>query len=605
MALNYIYSDAPLSTIDITDRCRTYVLSVTDRAEEGSVAISNLVIDDPDGDLTITGHRRLYIFEDTAPVGDQMIFNGFVVNERVIRGPSGKTEASRQWVVDLADVNVLINRRIMNGADANRPAEDDTPRIQALLTMTELNTVDDDSLVSLTAATVPMDAVDYRGQNVGNYIDDCRQQSGKNAYIYYNETLGEYGLWYDFDYSTAYDSGKYLSNTLGEADQETVFQYSQERTYLNVDPSRVASGIYLEYTAGLVYAQDSDTTDEFAAIDWAAPSLNVKTLAKAEARAERYLEDAATEDKIVHTVMTAVPRDQVNAVKKGQLVRFKATWMPGFEGYTTMRVLYRTVNEISEDPTASFEIEMDLTPVEIPTEPSFFTSTNLGSCEIGTWPLGPPAENALLVGYLCQRDVSPYDASIVPIGVDEPAGHEGCSDNEIAGTEWTFIDNLDVNNGAGQGARLTFAYRDAEANEPQVIQWGGPSGGGFSGTARPRSHQVAIEGLSGAPTVTAKGTGTNSGTANYTSPDITVPAAGWIFAGFGYRAGFMTGSMVVRAPAVAMTEGLAYGGYPFDPYSWFGYLHVASAGTYNIVLDRTNTVGTVYAKGWIMGFWPE
>jgi hypothetical protein len=274
--------------------------------------------------------------------------------------------------------------------------------------------------------------------------------------------------------------------------------------------------------------------------------------------------------------------------------------------YNEVDALVKAITISREDDNAELAVFVELgSPVQVPGVPSYFTSTNLGSCEIGTWPLGPPSESALLIGYLCQRDVSPYDASIVPVGVDEPAGHEGCSDNEIAGTEWTFIDNLDVNNGAGQGARLTFAYRNAEASEPQVIQWGGPSGGGFSGTARPRSHQVAIEGLSGAPTVTAKGTGTNSGTANYTSPAITVPAAGWIFAGFGYRAGFMTGSMVVRAPAVAMTEGLAYGGYPFDPYSWFGYLHVAAAGTYNIVLDRTNTVGTVHAKGWIVGFWPE
>jgi hypothetical protein len=374
MALNYIYSDSTGSTIDITDRCRLYQLSVKDQAEEGAVAISSLTIDDPDGDLEITGHRRLYIFEDTAPAGDQVIYNGFTSNERIIRGPSGRTGASRQWVVDLADVNVLINRRIMNGPDANRPAETDLERIQALLTMTELNTVDDDSLVNTTAETVDMDAADYRGQNVGQYIDDCRQASGKNAYIYYNETLGEYGLWYDFAQSTAYDSGCFLSNTIGESNGTTVFNYSIERTYLNRDPSRVASGIYLEYDGGLVYAQNPVTTDNFAAIDWAAPSVNVKTLAKATARADRYLVDAASEHEVIHVVQTDVPRASVNAIKKGHLVSFKASYMTGYEDYTVCRVLYRQVTEIAEDPESSFEIEMDLDP--LPPEPLCLAAQN-------------------------------------------------------------------------------------------------------------------------------------------------------------------------------------------------------------------------------------
>jgi hypothetical protein len=364
MALNYIYSDSTGSTIDITDRCRVNQLSVKDQAEEGAVAISTLVVDDPAGDIDFTGHRRFYIFEDTAPSGDQLIYNGFTFNERITRGPNN-VGAGRQWTLDLADVNVFLNRRIMNGADANRPAETDTERIVALLAMTELNTVDDDTFVNLTAAETDMDAADYRGQNVGQYIDDCRQASGKNAYVYYNETLGEYGLWYDFAQSTEYDSGMKLSNILADIDQDTVFEYTDDdRTNWNRDPTRVASGVYLEFagTGSPVYVQDADTIDDFAAIDWAAPSINVKTLAKATARANRYLADAASEDVKIH-VVALMPRAKVNAIKKGQLVEFKASHFPGFENYRVCRVLNRTVNEISEDPYLSFEVEMDLDPM--------------------------------------------------------------------------------------------------------------------------------------------------------------------------------------------------------------------------------------------------
>ena len=362
--LFYIYSNAPGTTIDITSRCRVGRFSVKDQAEEGAVALSSLIIDDPAGDLQITGHRRIYIYESEAPILDQVVFNGFVVNERVSRGPY-RTGVGRIWTVDLADPNVFLNRRIMNGADANRPAENDLQRIQALLTMTELNTVDDDTYVNVAAATTAMDAVDYRGQNVGAYIDDCRQASGKNAYILYNETVGQYGLWYDFTSGAVYDSGKRLSNVLADIDQSTVFEYSQDRTYLNRDPTRVASGIYLDYADGSVYVQDATITAAFAAIDWAAPSVNVKSLAKATARANRYLADAATEDEIIHTVMTSVPRAKVNNVKKGQIVKFKAAHLPGYETYRNMRPLYRAVTEVSEDPQASYEIEMDLSPMPL------------------------------------------------------------------------------------------------------------------------------------------------------------------------------------------------------------------------------------------------
>ncbi len=371
MSLHYIYSDAPASTIDITDRCRVPgqtgpVLEVKEQAEEGAVPISSLVVDDPLGDIEFTGHRRLYIYEDTAPVDDQVIYNGFTANERVARGPN-RRGAGRQWTLDLSDPDVLINRRILNGTDANRPAETDLARIQALLTMTELNTVDDDTYVNTGAATTAMDAVDYRGQNVGAYIDDCRQASGKNAYILYMEALGQYGLWYDFASSTEYDSGAFLTtNEAQEIDNDTIFGYSIERTYVNRDPSRVASGIYLEWAGNpAIYVEDADTIDAFAAIDWAAPSENVKSEAKATARANRYLNDADTEHETIHTVVTDIPRDKVNKIKKGQLVQIKGEWMPGFVTYRTCRVLYRTVIEISEDPTASFEIEMELDPQPI------------------------------------------------------------------------------------------------------------------------------------------------------------------------------------------------------------------------------------------------
>jgi hypothetical protein len=625
MSLHHIYSNASNSTQDITAHVRLYQWSATTDAKEGSVAHSTMVVDDPDGILDFVGHRRLYSYEDLAAPSNQVVYNGFIQNQKVSRGPY-RNGAGRIWTLDLADTNVLLHRRLMNGEDANRPAEDDVPRMEALVglggntPMTELNTIDD-TLYFSGVSPVAMDAVDYRTQPVGTgYIDDCAQASGKNYFAWYREATGQYSFWYDFAESSNFQASIALSNVFSDVDEPNVFAVDlEQQAVLDRDPSRVASGIMLPFDgvavgsntiSGTVYVQDQDTTDTFAAIDWLAPSLNVKTKAKALARANRYLADAAEQDNLIHASVK-LPAANVNDILAGQSVLARFEHFPGYgDNFHRFRCLSRTVTEISEDPTRAYRLDLELSPIVVPGVPSFFTAVNQGGCQIGTWPLGTPPDGALLVGYLCQRDVSTYDATIVPVGVDEPAGSTTCSSDDIAGTEWTFIDNLDVNNGAGQGALLTFAYRDAEANEPQVIQWGGGSGTGLSGTARPRSHQIAIEGLSGAPTVTAKGVGTNNGTSDYTSPAITVTGPGYIFAGFAYRASFFTGSMSGRAPSVSLTDGLAYGGYPFDPYSWFGYIHVTPAmfavtDTYNVVVDRSNTVNTVYAKGWVMGFWPE
>lgn len=272
------------------------------------------------------------------------------------------------------------------------------------------------------------------------------------------------------------------------------------------------------------------------------------------------------------------------------------------------RVLSRTVTEISEDPTRAYRLDLELTPIVVPGVPSYFTSTNVGGCEVGTWPLGSPGAGKLLVGFLAGRDNSmDYDNPlIVPSGNGVAPGSETCNALlDIAGTEWTYIQGAFGGDLANQSVTMTMAYRDSVAGEPQVIRWGGP--GLIAGTARPRSHQVAIEGLSGAPTVTASASGSPMG-AVMTSPSIVVPAAGYIFAGFGYRVGGpaeggQAFTLSARAPAVDLTQGYAYGS--FGPYSWFGYLHVDAGGTYDITLDRTAYSGSNWGRWWLMGFWPE
>jgi hypothetical protein len=621
MSLHHIYSNASNSTQDITAYVRLYQWSATTDAKEGSAAHSTMVVDDPDGILDFVGHRRIYSYEDLAAPSNQVVYNGFIQNQKVSRGPY-RTGTGRIWTLDLADQNVLLHRRLMNGADANRPAENDVQRMEALIgrddgiPMTELNTIDD-SLYFSGVSPVDMDAVDYRTQPVGTgYIDDCAQASGKNHFVWYRESLGEFSLWYDFAASSNWSSTIRLSNVLSDVDGVTTFAVDLENeAVLDRDPSRVASGIMLPFSgvavgsntvSGTVYVQDQDTTDTFAAIDWLAPSLNVKTKAKAEARALRYLADAAEQDDLIHASVK-LPAANVNDIMAGMRVQARFEHFPGYgTSVSWMRCLSRTVTEISEDPTRAYRLDLELSPITPPPGiVQLFTHTTHGGCERGNWDVLPGAGN-LLVGYAAQRGISGnYQAGSVPIGNTSLVGV--CDDvQDIAGTEWTYITSQIINGNEYPGT-MAMRYPSAVA-EPQGIRWGGAAG--FSGSAGTRSHQVEVSGLVGTCTVNSTSAGFgNTGTV-FTSHSIAVPGAGYIFAGFlrmspgpadGSSAAY---TMTARAPAFDLTQGYADAG--FAPNSWFGGLHVDSAGSYTITLDMSGTPrdpGDPWS--WVMGFFPE
>lgn len=364
MGLHYIYSNATGTTQDLTLRCRLYRLEVKVNAEEGSVAISSLIVDDPDGDLDLLAFRRLYIYDDLAPLGSQVVFNGYLSERDVTRGPN-IVGTGRHWVVSLNDSNWVLSLRVMNGADANRPSETDVARITWLLTTTELNTVDDSRYVA-TTPTVTMDAADYRGQRVLDVIDDCAQQSGKNYFVWYAEDVGQLSLWYDdSDTSTQYTSTLRLSNELSEVDSVVTFAPSKEAV-LQRSPQRLNSGIYLPYDGGIVYTQSPDTGDTYIYRDAVMPAENVKTLAVANTRALRYRDEMSTEEDVITTAYEC-DAQYVNLLMAGMRMQGKFVHLPGYGSFTWFRVLNRAVREIAE---YRFEITVELSP-QVPTVSTF------------------------------------------------------------------------------------------------------------------------------------------------------------------------------------------------------------------------------------------
>ena len=348
MPLRGTYVQSVGSNVDISARIRAYSLDVTSNAEQGSVAFSKLILDDPDGGLNITGHRHLYLYETSEGSNRVLVYDGFTADREVTRGASFRTGSARQWAVNLVDPNSLISRRIMRGSDANRPAETDVQRIQWLLTTTEFGNVVTTSRYVSTLYPVAMDAVDYRDQSNQQIVDDCSQASGKNFFVFRDEPVDAYGLFYDFPGSSAYRSTIRLSNVLSDIDSTTTFAVSDVDTKLNRDPSRVYSGIVLPYDGGDVYVQDANIALAFFHRDTTAPSVNVKTSAKATARANRYLADAASEADVI-TTSFKVPLAYVNHLMQGMAVQCRFSHLPGYDTFTWMRVLNRQVVATSEE----------------------------------------------------------------------------------------------------------------------------------------------------------------------------------------------------------------------------------------------------------------
>lgn len=345
--------------VEIEGRVRSGTFVVAESAAEGSVGISDEVwIDDVPATFEIKGHRKFWIVEDAA-VGDPyvgVLFAGFTGERTVARDPEHGhiVGAARRWRVQLVDVNTILDRRILTGTDAARPAETDVARIAWLLATDEVAAdpyapIDDDTYVS-SADPVSMSATDYTGQSVLSVLDDCAQQSGKEFWVmrrYSGDPTDPvaYGLWYGKDELEAFASTAWISNDLD--DLPDAIAPSME-TSLAIRPDRVYTGVYQAYDGGYVYRQRAQTGEEFlTSRDTVAQGENVKTASAARARATRYLNDVRQEEEEITTAVL-VESAHVNRIVAGHRVPVRYTHLPGYDGDPVwMRVKERTVVHVT------------------------------------------------------------------------------------------------------------------------------------------------------------------------------------------------------------------------------------------------------------------
>ncbi len=405
---------------------RPGVISITQNAEEQSVANSTIVFEDPTGTLDLIGLRSVVIWDDLAPF--TWIYRGQMGTRSVTRGDFRAGSKARIWTVELVDVNTFLSWRIMEAAGFNRPAETDVARMQYLLGSGIItNRVDDTTTYVDTSAPVNMDAADYRGQYVNDLINDCMHAAAKNSYLMPVTTVLEpsgygTGIWYGPPTLTTFSSSIKISNVLADVDGSTVFAPFIDAE-LKRSPDRVNDGLRVNYDGGFNYQTRDATFDfYFAHRDTIYDAVNVKTAAKAAARGAIQLATMATEDDII-TCTIQVASAHVNDIRAGMRVQCKFSHFAfsesgdSYDSYTYFRVLNRTVTLVSPpDATGSclYTVALTLTPWEgIPVPPPVSCATaitGIGATLYDTGDIAIPGSPAFTVanGLVPASATQPY-----------------------------------------------------------------------------------------------------------------------------------------------------------------------------------------------------
>jgi len=414
MAVHVYYEQTPEEGddfLEITDRVNlsNRNLKFTTNAEMASVGTNSFVIDDPDGDLELTGHRRIFIQEDECDDENELMFWGYLADRTVSRGSETPVGAARQWDVTITDINTMIGRRVMGGNDTDRPEEDDIERMTWMFGTSEAVNFTDNTTFVPSTPTVDMSDANYNGQYVQSIIDDCAQQSGRNYYvrwIYNADPAPHYepAFWYAADTAALAISDLRISNVLEDLSEADTYAPAEDST-LSRDPSRVYAGVFGAYDGGWNYRTRPATTDEFVLRDTTANWPNIKKAARANARGDRYLDTLHIEEDVIQTSIL-VPPANVNDAHAGDAIEVRFSHFPGYEEFRVMRILSRTVTFVTP---FVYQIDYTLTPSS--TNPS--CSAQIGSLQYDYQDHSAEAAHSSPIPW-------------TPVAPDEPGMFVGC-----------------------------------------------------------------------------------------------------------------------------------------------------------------------------------
>ena len=371
MTRTYHYQSQNATTWDL-DLGNTAVRLANDKAYEEcaehlTVGSGTVIIDDPAGTVgysadAIVGLKTFYFIDDAMAAGNQRVYTGYVGERKYRRRPGSSliTGPAREIEVALQDLNAAANFRLITGTDGNRPAETVAARMTWLLGTAYISGIADKGYVVYD--TTSMDAHDYRGYKAGDVLGDMAIAAHFNVFVYWDEATSTPALWFDDpNTSTAYSSTIKCSNVFADIDNATVF-YPLVDAELARDPSRVVSGVYIAHSKGAVYRTRPATANQFAWRDGTAPNTANATDATASAIGDRFLKENKIEDDRLVWKMK-LPPAAVNLIRAGQRMQVKFSHLPGYETYTWVRILKRTVS-LTEQTDAFYDVALEASPQE-------------------------------------------------------------------------------------------------------------------------------------------------------------------------------------------------------------------------------------------------
>lgn len=332
--------------------------SFTEAAESGIVSMSRVRVDDPGGSLDLVGHHSLNV--DETSCSWRRLFTGYFADRTIKRAPGLQTGVQRIWESNVYDVNSAATFEVIRGSTGKRPKETDTARLAWLLSSGFLGPISTDSS-AVFGAGVDLDKADYRGQTVVEVMTDCAQTSGNNWFVAWDQTLNAPVLHY-YDPQRAFNTCTIkISNVLSDVDMSTVFCPDNDWS-LNKEPSRVYSGVYYEYGEknSAEYRTDATVLSNIGhKRETEQQDSAVRTAAKADLKADKWLVEARTELETITVSLRKVPPSVVNLIRAGMRIQVKGTHLPGYTSYTYLRITKRTVQQDGETPNY-YQLDLEL-----------------------------------------------------------------------------------------------------------------------------------------------------------------------------------------------------------------------------------------------------
>lgn len=300
---------------DITNKVAWAGMMLGGVAHQGEIGTgAGFNLDDDAGAVTLPAKRVFRVIEDaTSP--DTVLQRGRISDKTVSRKAIFTGDA-RAFDTSVDDANAELRGIVVDGW--SRPAETDYARIQALasafLSGSPRASTDLDCTTYVpNTHTVTMPKKTYEQTDPAGVIDDCRTTAGKQAFVTED---GE--LFYDLDTSTAFAAD--LSITDDGADE--VASFFPEEPSASQQGNEFFSGAKIAYQGGSV--SDTRTGAESAHDYWHTALFDGDADATTAAQRLATMLDNQSVEELRYTCALTLANDQVDLIKKGQTVSFRA-----------------------------------------------------------------------------------------------------------------------------------------------------------------------------------------------------------------------------------------------------------------------------------------